>query len=259
MRAPFRAAVITGASSGLGAALARAYAGPGIALGLIGRNAERLGEVAQACRDAGATVDSAIIDVAARDTLAAWLEEFDRAHPVDLVIANAGTSSGSAPGSTGENVEETTRLVMVNLLGAVFTAGPLVPAMCRRGRGRVVFISSIAGYRGLPFSPGYSASKAGLRVYGDALRPLIEPYGVGVTVVSPGFFASRMSDRVDGPRPLMIGTEEAARKIKRAIDRGRRRLSFPWVLAFAARLGDLMPAAIGDRVLSRLHFRIRSP
>jgi len=143
--------------------------------------------VAQACRDAGATVDSAIIDVAARDTLAAWLEQVRPGTPRRSVTANAGTSSGSAPGSTGRGCRGDDAADHVNLLGAVFTAGPLVPAMCRRGRGRIVFISSIAGYRGLPFHRAIRRARPVLRVYGDALRPLIEPYGVGVTVVSPGF------------------------------------------------------------------------
>ena len=96
-----RAVVISGASSGLGAALARAYAGPGVALGLIARDAARLDAVAQACRAAGATVVADTIDVAERHPVEAWLREFDRAHPVELVIANAGTSGGPGPRRAG--------------------------------------------------------------------------------------------------------------------------------------------------------------
>ncbi|HVB17560.1 MAG TPA: SDR family NAD(P)-dependent oxidoreductase, partial [Stellaceae bacterium] len=102
MRAPYRVVAITGASSGLGAALALSYAGPQTVLGLIARNRERLAATAAACRAAGASVDSASIDVADRAAVASWLEEFDRAHPVELLIANAGTSAGPDPRSPGE-------------------------------------------------------------------------------------------------------------------------------------------------------------
>jgi short-subunit dehydrogenase len=254
----FRAVVISGASSGLGALLARAYAAPGVALGLIGRNVERLAAVADDCRAVGATVDAAALDVAESVPVGAWLMAFDRAHPVELVIANAGISAGPQTGSVGEDIELTARQIAVNLLGAVNVAAPLLPAMAARGRGRIALIASLAAYRGLPYSPGYCASKAGLRAYGEALRPLAAPSGVGVTVICPGFFASPMTDRWDGPTPFLIDAERAARKVKRAIDRGRRRLSFPWPLALGLRLCDALPAKLGDRIVQRFHFRIRS-
>jgi len=250
--------VISGASSGLGAALARAYAAPGVALGLIGRNIERLDAVAASCRAAGATVDAAPIDVADREPMEQWLATFDRAHPVELVIANAGISAGPEPGSPTEPVEMTMRQVAVNLLGAVHTIAPLVPAMAARGRGRIVLIASLAAYRGLPYSPGYCASKAGLRAYGEALRPLVEPRGIGVTVVCPGFFVSPMTDRWDGPTPFLTSAERAARNVKHGIDLGRRRVNFPRPLALGMRLCDALPAMLGDRIVQRFRFRIRS-
>jgi NAD(P)-dependent dehydrogenase (short-subunit alcohol dehydrogenase family) len=121
----------------------------------------------------------------------------------------------------------------------------------------VVLISSIAAYRGLPFSPGYCASKAGLRAYGEALRALAEPHGIRVTVVCPGFFASRMTDRWDGPMPFLLGTDRAARVVKRGVERGRRRIDFPRTLALGMRLCDALPAAIGDRIVRGFRFRIR--
>jgi short-subunit dehydrogenase len=255
----FRAAVITGASSGLGAALARAYGVPGMTLGLIGRNPDRLAAVADSCRAAGSTVVAATIDVVDGNSLAAWLGAFDRAHSVDLVIANAGISAGPEPGAVGEDIDTTARQVAVNLLGAVNTVVPLLPAMAARGRGRIAFIASLAAYRGLPYAPGYSASKAGLRSYGEALRPLVEPHGIDVTVVCPGFFASPMTDRWVGATPFLISAESAARKVKRGIDRGRRRISFPWPLALGLRTCDALSAAIGDRILRHFRFHIRSP
>ena len=253
-----RAAVITGASSGLGAALARAYAAPGMTLGLVARDTARLAAVAASCRAAGAVVETAALDVTEAAPLGTWLTAFDRAHSVDLVIANAGTSAGPAPGEVGEGVAVTTRQVAVNLLGAVNTVAPLVPLMAAGGGGRVALIASLAAYRGLPYAPGYCASKAGLRAYGEALRALAEPQGVGVTVVCPGFFASPMTDRWIGGRPMLIDTEHAARKVKRGIDRGRCRISFPWPIVLGLRLCDVLPAAIGDRILREFHFHIRS-
>ncbi len=258
MRAPYRVVVITGASSGLGAALAAAYAGPQTALGLIGRNPERLAATAAVCRAAGASVDSALIDVADGAALAAWLKAFDQAHPVELLIANAGISAGPDPDAAGEPASITLRQIEVNLLGAVHTIAPLVPRLCARGRGRIVAIASVAAYRGLPYSPGYSASKAGLRAYGEALRPLLAPHGVGVTVVCPGFFASPMTDRWEGPTPFLASGERAARRIKRGIDRGRSRIDFPWPLVLGMRFCDLAPAVVGDRIVRGFRFRIRS-
>jgi short-subunit dehydrogenase len=257
VRTAFRAVVISGASSGLGAALARAYAMPGVALGIIGRDALRLSAVADNCRATGATVDAATIDVTDSERLEEWLAAFDHAHSVDLVIANAGTSAGPEPGSGCEPADITARQVTVNLLGAANTVAPLMPAMATRGRGRVVLIASLAAYRGLPDAPGYCASKAGLRAYGEALRALAEPAGIGVTVVCPGFFASPMTDRWEGPTPLLMTGEQAARKVKRGIDRGRRRVAFPWLLALGLRLCDWLPAALGDAIVRRIRFRIR--
>ncbi len=257
MRAPFRVVLITGASSGLGAALALAYAGPGVALGLVGRNEERLAATTAACRAAGAMVEGAAIDVTDGPALATWLDAFDRAYPVELVIANAGISAGPDRDSPGEPLAVTGSQIATNLLGAVNTIAPLVPAMCGRRRGRIVVIASVAAFRGLPYSPGYCASKAGLRAYGEALRPGLAPRGVGVTVVCPGFFASPMTDRWEGPTPFLASGDRAARRIKRGIDRGASRVSFPWPLVFGMRFCDLAPAAIGDAILRRFRFHIR--
>jgi len=258
MRAPYRVVAITGASSGLGASLALSYAGPQTALALVGRNPERLAATEAACRAAGATVAAAAIDVTEAEALAAWLTEFDRVHPVELLIANAGTSAGPDPETPGEPAEITRRQIEVNLVGAVNTVAPLLPAMCARGRGRIVAIASVAAYRGLPYSPGYCAGKAGLRAYAEALRPNLARYGVGVTVVCPGFFSSPMTDRWAGPTPFLASGERAARRIKRGIDGGRARIAFPWPLVFGMRFCDLAPAWIGDAILRGFRFHIRS-
>ena len=256
MRAPFSVVIITGASSGLGASLARAYAAPRVALGLHGRDQQRLEATARACEAMGATVTTAIIDVTDASAVASWLWEFDARHPVDLLIANAGTSAGPDPDSPSEGAETVARQVGVNLLGAINTIEPLLPALCARRRGRVAAVASIAAYRGLPYSPGYCASKAGLRAYAEALRPRLEPHRIGVTVVCPGFFDSPMTDRFDGPTPFLLSCDGAARIVKRGIDRGRRRVAFPWPLVLGLRFCDIAPAFIGDSILRRYRFQI---
>jgi short-subunit dehydrogenase len=258
MRAPFNVVVITGASSGLGASLAAAYAGPGISIGLVGRNPQRLAAVAARCSAAGAVVASAAIDVTDGPALADWLREFDRAHPVELLVANAGISAGPDSEAAGEDEAVTLKQIGVNLVGAVHTIAPMVPLLCGRGRGRIAAIASVAAYRGLPYSPGYCASKAGLRAYVEALRPRLAPQGVGVTVVCPGFFSSPMTDRWEGPTPFLASGERAARIVKRGIDRGRARVSFPLPLVFGMRFCDLAPSMIGDAILRDFRFRIRS-
>ncbi len=258
MRAPFSAVIITGASSGLGASLAKAYAAPRVALGLQGRDQQRLEATALACEARGAIVNMAIIDVTDAPAVASWLREFDGRHPVDLLIANAGTSAGPDPDSPSEGAETAARQVGVNLLGAINTIEPLLPALCARRRGRVAAVASIAAYRGLPYSPGYCASKAGLRAYAEALRPRLQRHRIGVTVVCPGFFNSPMTDRFDGPTPFLLSSDGAARIVKRGIDRGRRRVAFPRPLVLGLQFCDLAPAFIGDAILRRYRFQIHS-
>jgi short-subunit dehydrogenase len=259
MSPSFGVVVITGASSGLGAALARGYAGPGVTLGLLGRNRERLDRTAHACEERGSTVSAAAMDVTEAFGMGSWLCDFDGRHAVDLLIANAGTSAGPDHASPSEGADGVTRQVAVNLLGAVNTVEPLLPAMCSRRSGHIAVVASIAAYRGLPYSPGYSASKAGLRAYAEALRPRLERRGISVTVVCPGFFHSPMTDRFDGPTPFLLSCEGAARIVKRGIDRGRRRVAFPWPLVLGLQFCDLAPALIGDAILHRYRFRIHSP
>ena len=258
MRAPFSVVIITGASSGLGASLARAYAAPNVALGLLGRDRQRLEATAQVCKAGGAAVHIAVIDVTDGAAMASWLQDFDARHPADLLIANAGTSAGPDPDSPSEGAATAARQVKVNLLGTINTVEPLLPALCARRRGRVAAVASIAAYRGLPYSPGYCASKAGLRAYAEALRPRLERHRIGVTVVCPGFFDSPMTDRFDGPTPFLLSSDSAARIVKRGIDRGRRRVAFPRPLVLGLQFCDIAPAFIGDAILRRYRFQIHS-
>lgn len=249
--------VISGASRGLGAALALRFAAPGARLLLIARDAAALTQVAAACAAGGAVAEVAAIDVTDAAAMEAAVLEFDRVAPVRLVIANAGAYGGTAPDGTPEQAAAAARLVAVNLLGAMHLVGPLLPAMRARRAGAVALVGSLAGLRGLPDAPGYSAAKAGLLAWGEALRAAEAPHGITVTVLAPGFFASRMGDRHQGGRPLALSLDQAADRVAAAIRAGRGRAAFPWPLALLLRLLALLPPALGDWAIRRLRFRIR--
>jgi len=250
------ALVLTGASSGIGAALALAYAEPGRTLGLIARNQERLAATAAGCEARGARVFTASLDVTQPEPLAAWIQEFDASHPVEILIANAGISGGRRPDGTLEDLETAVRQLRINLEGAVNSVHAILEPMRRRGQGRLVLMSSLSGLRALPDAPAYSASKAGLLGYGAALRGTLRPEGLSVTVVCPGFVTSPMSQRYLGQRPGEISAERAARIIRRGVDRGRARIVFPWHLGLAMRASHLLPPAWSDSIMRRFGFRI---
>ncbi|UAK25009.1 SDR family NAD(P)-dependent oxidoreductase [Sphingomonas nostoxanthinifaciens] len=253
---PPRTILVTGASSGLGAGLARAYAGNGVCLLLCGRDAARLEAVAQECRTRGAEVVAGRFDVGEADAFGAWLLEQDTAKPIDLVFAAAGVSAGTPQAGGPEGLALATMQVRTNLLGMMNTVEPLLPRMIARGAGQVVVISSTAGLRGLAYSPAYSASKAGVRAYGEGLRALLAPYGIAVTVVVPGFFDTPMTDRWKGPTPFMVSLDRMIAVIRRGVDARRARVVFPRLLALGQQAADLMPAAIGDRIMRNFRFHI---
>jgi short-subunit dehydrogenase len=251
-----RGVVITGASRGLGAALARLYAAPGVQLGLIGRDAAALAETVQACEARGAVVQTAICDVTDFPALRAALAGFEAAAPTDVLIANAGIAIGPEDAAMAETVEVFDQVVAVNLSAAVHAVLICLPFMLARGRGRLALIASVAGYRGLPDGPAYSASKAGLHAFGEGLRARLHGSGVGVTVAMPGFFASAMSDRFSGIRWGIVSAETMAGRIKRAIDRGRGRVVTPAALGLLLQFIDTLPAPVVDWMMRLYRFRI---
>ena len=245
-----RGILITGASSGIGAALAMAYAGPGVSLALGGRDADRLEAVAAACRQRGAAVRPAVVDVTDRAAMARLIEEVDGAAPIDLVIANAGIGVGATDGI--ETEEQTRGVFGVNLDGTFNTVLPVIPKLVARRRGQIALVSSLASFRGLPGSPTYCGSKAALRVWGEGLRGDMHPCGVEVSVICPGFVASRITARNQFPMPFLMSAERAAAIVKRGLARNRGRIAFPFPMYFAIWLLGTLPPLLTDPLLMRL-------
>ncbi len=250
--------VITGASSGIGAALARAYACPGRRLCLLGRNARRLEATAAACRENGAEVVTDQVDIRnaadTRDRLQGW----DTIAPLDLVIANAGVSSGVLPDGTPEDWQTARMTLSVNLDGTLNTVEPAVDLMRKRGRGQIAVIGSLAAWRGLASCPAYSASKAAIEIYAQGLRGMLAPEGIAVNVVSPGYVHSPMSARVDGPKPMLLNADRAARLIRKGLSRNAASIAFPLPLAIGTRLLTLMPSGLAERILASFAFTVRT-
>jgi short-subunit dehydrogenase len=248
---PCKNILITGASAGLGSELAQAYAAPGVLLALIGRNAERLDAVGNRCREQGAEVITASIDVTELDRLSAWIADFDRTHPLDLVIANAGVSSTISGLQAGESWANIRQVFDTNLYGTLATIFPAIEAMRARGHGQIAMMSSLGAYVGMPISPAYNASKAAIKVWGEGLRGWLAPQGVGVTVVCPGFVKSAMSDAYPGPRPFLVPADKAAAIIKAGLARNPARIAFPFPLVLAMWFLSLLPPAM-SLVLQRV-------
>jgi short-subunit dehydrogenase len=204
------------------------------------------------CRERGAEVIEACIDITDAAGVAAWVNDVDGASPLDLVIANAGVQGGLWRDGAGESLDELHRVMEVNFGGVSNTIHPVLPAMRRRRRGQIALISSLAALRGIPFSPGYCASKAAIRIYGEALRSWLAPEGIGVSVVLPGFVETPLSQTVRGPKPLMLLPERAANIIRRGLARGRRQIAFPYPLYLGTQLMRALPAALVDPILRRV-------
>ena len=248
MKKSFASIVITGASSGIGEALAVDYAAPGVALALNGRDTARLEAVAEACRGKGATVVASPIDVTDRAALAAWLTAFDDAHPVDLVVANAGISIDK-DNSSLDDFSRLRHTMAVNVDGVFNTVEPLVGRMMARRTGQIAVVSSLASFFGLPYSASYNASKAAVRVWGESIRFVLKRSGIGVSVICPGFVVSRLTADAPFPMPFLMSSAQASAIIRHGLERNRPRIAFPIGTKAAVWLGCTLPGRWTARLL----------
>jgi short-subunit dehydrogenase len=246
--------LITGATGAIGGALALAYATPGRTLILHGRDAARLRELAHACAARGARTETMALDLQDVNALVTWLEDAASRRAVDLAIVNAGTIAIARPDGKGEAWQDVRRIADVNVRAALATVAVLAPYMRRRGSGQIALMSSLLAYAGLPVAPAYSASRAAVKAYGEALREPLARHGIRVSVVLPGFVKSDMSDRLPVPRPFLMSAEAAARRIQRGLARNEARINFPLPLAVGCWLLSVLPPALAQRILVLLGF-----
>jgi short-subunit dehydrogenase len=243
---------ITGASSGLGAALARTYARPGSHLTLFGRDTTRLEQTAAECRERGATTDSVCFDLRQQEELVRKLRGIDACNSIDLAILNAGVGGVIPRSALTESPEQAHEIATVNFTAAVVGATLLGEMMAQRGRGQIVLIGSVAEVFPLPMAPTYAGAKAGLATFAEALDLRLRKSGVAVTLVSPGFIDTPMSRQVDSPKPFLMTAEAAAAVIARKVVQRRKRLVIPWEFAVIRQLALVLPRAMHRAVLTRL-------
>jgi short-subunit dehydrogenase len=243
-----RRVFITGASTGIGAALARHYAGAGTSIGLFARRGDLLQQLASSLPGrteiyASDIADSAAIAAAARDFIA-------RCGAPDLVIANAGISVGTH-GDELQDVGKLQRVLSVNVTGLAATLAAFAPSMRAAGAGTLCGIASVAGFRGIPGAGAYSASKAAAIAWLEALRNELAGSGVSVVTICPGYIDTPMTRVNRYPMPFLISSDEAAARIARAIASKRRLAVIPWQMALVSLLLRALPGALYDRLAAR--------
>lgn len=246
-----RRILITGATSAIGAALAELYAQRGVELYLHGRDEAKLTEVAERCQAQGAEVRMQRLDVRDFTELQCWLASLEA---LDLVIVNAGMNTNVGPSGEPEPWEAVDALLDVNLKAAMVVAQAVLPAMRVRGSGQIALVSSLAAYFGLPVTPAYCASKAGLKAYGEALRGWLAPEGIRVNVIMPGYVKSPMCDSMPGPKPFLWSPERAANAIRYGLKRDKARISFPFPLNLGTWFLAVLPAGLSVRIVRWLDY-----
>jgi short-subunit dehydrogenase len=242
--------LISGAGSGIGHALAIAYSKSGINLFLCGRNQEKLHATKILCEELKANVLLKILDVKDEIATKNWIEEIEKNYELDLVIANAGISAGTASGT--ESFSQVQEIFSTNLNGVLNLIHPVIEKMKTRKKGQIALVSSLAGFRGLPSSPAYSGSKAAVRVYGEALRGNLGKFGIKVNVICPGYIKTPMTDVNEFPMPFLMSAEKCAAIIKRGLEKNKSRIAFPFALYFVVWLATLLSPKITDPLFAKL-------
>ena len=251
MRVDAKVAVVTGASSGLGAEMARQLARAGYEVGLTARRAVDLGRVAEEIRLEGGKVAVAPADATDPEATAAAFRSLTRQlGPVDLLIANAGV--GLDLSARDFKAATFARMVHVNLVAPATAIECVLPTMLARRSGQIVGISSLAGYRGLPGSAGYSATKAGLTALLEGLRPELKRQGIIVTIVHPGYVRTPMTESQTNPQPFLMDVEPATRIILRGVERRQSRVDFPLPMNVLLKMLRLLPDSIYDPIAVRV-------
>ena len=245
---------VTGASSGIGRALAVELGKRGAAVGLLARRAETLREIVSNVEDAGGRAFALTADVRDAEAVRAAAQQLrERFGHIDVLVANAGV--GATTHAAGLHAAEVADVININVMGAVNSVTAVLPEMVTRGSGHLVAISSLAAYRGLPKSGAYCASKAALSAFFESLRLDLRSTGINVTIIHPGFIKTPLTEGKHAKMPFLMELDDATQKIIRAIETRRKSYAFPWQIAGIVRLGMLLPNSLYDRIAVRNSFR----
>ncbi len=248
---PYQVVAITGASTGLGAEMARQLGQAGCKVALIARSADKLDQLAQQVRAGGGTALALPCNVDDwQQVQAAVAKAESDLGPLQCMLANAGIGQQLEPGPWDPAVVE--QILRTNVMGMVHALYAALPAMQQRGRGHLVGVASMASYQGLPLDGGYSASKAAQRIFLEGLRVQLHATGISVTCICPGFVRTPMTDKNDFNMPFLIEAEDAARRMLRAIANRRRVYNFPKRMAALAWAGQRTPRWLFDAATSWL-------
>ena len=247
--------LLTGASSGIGEALALYYAKQPSTenIFICGRNEDRLNSVKKACQSLGkATIHTKILDVTDKQATNEWINQAEATAPLNLIFANAGVATVN---ETPDNIFNTFN---INVMGAVNTINPAVEIYKKRkDKDKIIAItSSIAGYHGLPSCPSYSASKACLKAYGEALRMHLLEHNIQVNTICPGFVRSRITDKNTCPMPFFMEADVAAKLIAKRIEKNVSIIAFPWPMRFATWALSIIPNCLSDFIYKRLPHKV---
>lgn len=250
-----RVVFLTGASSGIGEALSLALAKRGATIGLLARREELLKQIADRCEGTGGVARVLPADVtdpqAVQQAAEALRKEFGH---IDILIANAGVGGNNAE-TRALHPDAVKKVIDINLLGAANAVSAVLPQMLERGKGHLVAISSLAGFRGLPKSAAYSASKAGMTAFFESVRLDVQHKGVDVTIIQPGFIKTPLTAGRENKMPFLMELEDAVPYFIRAIEKKKKFAAFPWQLATLVRAGRIFPAWLYDRVAGRARYR----
>ncbi len=256
MKRSHRSVLVTGASSGIGRGIALAYAAPGVRLALVGRDAGRLEATAASARQKGAEVETATLDVRDRVAVATWIAAADARHPFDLVVANAGITTGLGPDDLAEEPEAVRAILSTNLIGVLNTVEPLIHPMTARGIGHIAMVGSIAGLHGLPYSPAYCITKAGVHAYAESIRARLERRGVLVSLIVAGYVKTPLNDSISAFKPGELSEAAAGALIRRRLEQGRATIAFPFFLYASALFGRALPSRWYDQIMLRIVARV---
>jgi short-subunit dehydrogenase len=243
-------AVVTGASSGIGHALARELARQGAKVGLVARRREPLAALAEEIKQAGGTAALATADVTEREpTVSAIRQMAAELGPIDLLVANAGV--GVPTVLAPMNVSDLEKMFRVNVFGVIYAIEAVIPEMLARKKGHIAAVSSLAGYKGLPGESGYSSSKAAVNNFMEGLRIQLRGKGIVVTTICPGFVKTPMTAVNKFHMPFLLEAEEAARRMVRALLRKKKVYNFPWQMSLLLKLTRWLPDWVVARAMNK--------